>query len=161
MAHCIHLFHEEVPVLTRSQTKIAFCPYSNRTLRSGTMPFMQLARAGLTIGLGTDIAGGPSLSMLRQMGEALNSANLSGSVLSPAGALYLATLGGAAVLGLEEQIGNFAPGKDADFVVIDHKQADPLSGQSPHNAPPQILSRLCYNADAHCIKHVYIRGTPR
>jgi guanine deaminase len=161
MAHCIHLFQEEVSLLTRSQTKIAFCPYSNRTLRSGIMPYMQLARAGLTIGLGTDIAGGPSLSMLRQMGEALNSANMSGPSLSPAGALYLATLGGAAVLGLEDQIGNFAPGKDADFVIIDHQQTDPLSGQGPYNAPAQVLSRLCYNADAHCIKRVYIQGKPQ
>jgi guanine deaminase len=161
MAHCIHLLQEEVSLLTHSQTSVAFCPYSNRTLRSGTMPYTQLAGAGMRIGLGSDIAGGPSLSLFRQMGEALNSANTSGPSLSPPGALYLATLGGAAVLGLEDQIGNFAPGKDADFVVIDHKQADPLSGQGLYNEPSHILSRLCYNADAHCIKQVYIRATPR
>src|SRR5207247_743594 len=132
-------------LLAETRTNISFCPYSNRALRSGTMPFEKLQRAGLRIALGSDIAGGPSLSMFRQMGEALNSANAYVSCLSPAGALYLATLGGAEVLGLGDRIGNFAPNKDADFIVVDYKRVDPLSGEGYYNHPAQILSRLCYN----------------
>jgi len=114
MAHCIHLSTDEIARLSRSQVNVAFCPYSNRTLGSGTMPYRKLRDAGLNISLGTDVAGGPSLAMLEQMQETIAAANISWSE-----ALYLATLGGAKALGLSDQIGNFETGKDADFVVVD------------------------------------------
>jgi guanine deaminase len=161
MAHCIHLSDDEVSLLKRSETKVSFCPYSNRALRSGVMPYERIARAGLTIGLGSDIAGGPSLSMLRQMGEALNSANINTACLSTAGALYLATMAGAEALGLADRIGNFSPGKDADFIVLDQNAVDPLKGKGPYNSPDQILSRLCYRGDSHCVKQVYVKGVAK
>lgn len=80
------------------------------------MPYQTLHAAGLNISLGTDVAGGPSLSMLDQMREAMAAARISRSE-----ALYLATLGGAKALGLAGRIGNFDPGKDADFVVVDQE----------------------------------------
>jgi guanine deaminase len=156
LGHCIHLSDPEISELARSRTNVAFCPYSNRTLRSGVMPFARLRDAGLQIGLGTDIAGGPSLSMFRQMGEAVNSASV-----STRGAFYLATLGGAKVLQLDNHIGSMDPGKDADFTVIDYLRADPLSGTGGYNTPAHVLSRLCYNGDAQCVKEVYIRGEKR
>ena len=160
-AHCIHLSEAEVSTLARTRTGVAFCPYSNRTLRSGLMPYGRLKQAGLRIGLGSDVAGGPTLSMLRQMGEALNSANAEIQTLTPAGALYLATLGGAEVLGLGEQVGNFAAGRDADFMVLDFRCMDPLSAGGKYNAPEQILSRICFRGDANCVKAVYIQGDRR
>lgn len=114
MAHCIHLSSGETSLLARTRTNVAFCPYSNRTLRSGTMPYRVLRDAGLNISLGTDVAAGPSLSMLEQMQQAMSAANIPESE-----ALYLATLGGAKALGLQARIGSFEPGKDADFVVVD------------------------------------------
>ena len=113
MAHCIHLAPDEIALLSRARTNVAFCPYSNRTLRSGTMPYQTLRDAGLNISLGTDVAGGPSLSMLEQMREAMTAAQIPWSE-----ALYLATLAGAKALGLADRIGNFERGKDADFVVV-------------------------------------------
>ena len=114
MAHCIHLTSDEIALLRRTSTKVAFCPYSNRNLRSGTMPYQKLHYAGLNISLGTDVAGGPSLSMIDQMREARAAAHFSRDE-----ALYLATLAGAKTLGLQDRIGNFAAGKDADFVVLE------------------------------------------
>ena len=114
MAHCIHLTSDEIATLLRSQVNVAFCPYSNRTLRSGTMAYETLREKGLNISLGTDVANGPSLAMLEQMREAMVAAHISWPE-----ALYLATLGGAKALGLSERIGNFESGKDADFVVVD------------------------------------------
>ena len=119
MAHCIHLSSDEVGLLSRTRTNVAFCPYSNRTLRSGTMPYHTLRAAGLNIALGTDVAGGPSLSMLQQMQEAIDAVHIPWSE-----ALYLATLGGAKALGLSAQVGNFEAGKDADFVVVDGKSIE-------------------------------------
>jgi guanine deaminase len=57
--------------------------------------------------------------MLPTLGAAYNVTQMSRNYLSPLRAFYLATLGGARALGLDGQIGNFAPGKEADFVVLD------------------------------------------
>ena len=116
MAHCIHLAPDEISVLSRNRVNVAFCPYSNKTLHSGTMPYQRLRDAGLNISLGSDVAGGPSLSMLDQMREAMIAGGISWFE-----ALYLATLGGAKALGLSDRIGNFEVGKDADFVVVDQE----------------------------------------
>ena len=114
MAHCIHLSPDEIGLLARRHTNVAFCPYSNRNLRSGTMPYSTLRDAGLKIGLGTDVAGGPSLSMLDQIDQAIDAVKI-----PEPEAFYLATLGGARILGLENRVGSLEPGKDADFVVLD------------------------------------------
>lgn len=161
MAHCIHLSDDEIRLLARTQTRVAFCPSSNRTLRSGVMPYARLRDAGLSIGLGTDIAGGPTLSMFRQLDEALNSANVNDTALTPAGALYLATLGGAKVLGIADRVGSLAVGKDADFLVVNHAALDPLQGRGPYTKPEHILSRLCMRGDSGCIEQVYIAGGRR
>src|SRR5437899_12586610 len=101
MANCIPLSAAEITLLAKREVKIAFCPYSNRTLRSGTMPYFKLRDAGLMITLGTDIAGGPSLSMFEQMREAIRATGM-----APIEALYLATLAGARPLGISDHIGN-------------------------------------------------------
>ncbi len=154
MAHCIHLSSEEIDVLAARGAKVAFCPYSNRMLRSGTMPYRRLRDAGLHIALGTDIAGGASLSMLRQMGEALM---VSGD-LSVIEAFYMATLGGAAALEISDRVGNLATGKDADFVVLDYKQVDPAREVAGYDEPELVLSRLSFRGDRHLITEVYLRG---
>lgn len=115
MAHCIHLSEAEAKYLASTKTKVAHCPYSNKFLHSGLMPYNKWKNLGLTIGLGTDIAASPSLSMFEQMRAAKMKAKE---------AFYLATLGGAKVLGMEDRIGNFVKGKDADFVVLDAAKLD-------------------------------------
>ena len=144
MAHCIHLSAEEINLLAKREVKIAFCPYSNQTLRSGTMPYRKLQDAGLMISLGTDIAGGPSLSMFEQMREAIRA-----TAMTPTEALYLATLAGARSLGISDHIGNFAAGKDADFIVVDVK---------PRRKAEEALSTLCLESDKKCVVEVYVRG---
>jgi guanine deaminase len=71
------------------------------------------------IGLGTDVGGGTSFSMLRTQSEAYKVVQVAGGRLSSLSAFYHATLGGARALYLEHQIGNFAPGKEGDFAVLD------------------------------------------
>ena len=50
---------------------IAHCPQSNTNLSSGIAPARRYLDEGLRIGLGTDIAGGHSLSMLRAIADAI------------------------------------------------------------------------------------------
>ena len=79
----------------------------------------------MRVGLGTDVGAGTSFSMLQTMNEAYKVLQLSGQQLSAESAFHLATLGGAHSLYLDDRIGNFTAGKEADFVVLD-PQATPL-----------------------------------
>jgi guanine deaminase len=79
----------------------------------------------MRVALATDVGGGSSFSMLRTMGEAYKVAQLQGQSLTPLRAFYLATLAGARMLRLEAQIGHFARGTEADFIVLD-PEATPL-----------------------------------
>lgn len=124
-AHCIHLDREDRRRMGESGAAMAFCPTSNLFLGSGTFDLAAADAAGVHVGLGSDVGAGTSFSQLRTLSEAYKVAQLQGQRLSPWEALYLATLGGARSLYLDDRIGNFAPGKEADFVVLD-PQATPL-----------------------------------
>jgi guanine deaminase len=73
MAHSIYLNSEERSLLRRHGCAIAHCPCSNRFLQSGVMPLRQTMLEGFRIGLGSDIAGGTSLSLLNEAKEAVES----------------------------------------------------------------------------------------
>ena len=80
----------------------------------------------MKVGLGTDVGGGDSFSILRTINEAYKVQQLQGHNLSPFRSLYLATLGGARCLDLDSEIGNFEPGKEADFILLDYQGTDLL-----------------------------------
>jgi guanine deaminase len=118
-AHCIHLDHEDRQRMAVTGSAMAFCPTSNLFLGSGLFDVQAAQDQGVRVGIGTDVGGGTSFSMLRTLDEAYKVCQLAGNRLSPWRAFYLATLGGAAALYLDDRIGNFEPGKEADFVVLD------------------------------------------
>ncbi|MYD76415.1 MAG: amidohydrolase family protein, partial [Gammaproteobacteria bacterium] len=80
---------------------------------------------GVRVGLGTDVGGGDSFSILRTINQAYKMQQIQQYSLPPIRALYMATLGGARALDLDRHIGNFEKGKEADFVVLDYA-ATPL-----------------------------------
>lgn len=124
-AHCIHLSEDEWQRMAETQCNIAFCPTSNLFLGSGLFPLHRAQALGIDVGLGTDVGAGTSLSLLQTMNEAYKVMQLQGQTMSPARSFYLATLGAARTLDLESELGNFLPGKEADFLVLD-LQATPL-----------------------------------
>jgi guanine deaminase len=120
-AHGVHLTDAEFARLSQAESTIAFCPTSNLFLGSGLFK-LEKAKSKehpVKLGLGTDVGAGTSFSLLQTAGEAYKIAQLRQQKLSPFQALFLATLGGARALGLEDKIGNFETGKEADFIVID------------------------------------------
>jgi guanine deaminase len=125
LAHGVHLCDDECARLAETGSAIAFCPTSNLFLGSGLFDLAQAERFKVNVGLGTDVGGGTSFSLLQTLNEAYKVMQLQGEKLSPFKSLYLATLGGARALRLEERIGTLQPGSDADFVVLDYK-ATPL-----------------------------------
>src|SRR5436190_6901512 len=83
------------------------------------------AKRPIEVGLGTDVGGGTSFSLLSTMAAAYEIAQLNGRALGAVEAFYLATLGGARTLALEDKVGSIAPGREADLTVLDPK-ATPL-----------------------------------
>ncbi|SDH86681.1 guanine deaminase [Pseudomonas benzenivorans] len=124
-AHGVHLCDEECRRLAETGSAVAFCPTSNLFLGSGLFDLNKLEQHGVRVGLGTDVGAGTSFSQLQSLNEAYKVMQLQGKKLDPFKSLYLATLGGAQALYLDDKIGNFAIGKDADFVVLDYR-ATPL-----------------------------------
>lgn len=118
-AHCLHMDHEDRRCMASKGGAAAFCPTSNLFLGSGLFDLPAMRAAGVSSGLGTDVGGGTSLSLLRTASEAYKVLHMQEHALPSMQALYLATLGAAEALRLDDRIGNFAAGKEADFVVLD------------------------------------------
>jgi guanine deaminase len=106
-------------MLAEQRALAAFCPTSNLFLGSGLFDLRRMRNAGVLVGIATDVGGGTSFSMLKTLAEGYKIAQLADQPLSAYRAFYLATLGGAQGLHLDDRIGNFVPGKEADFVVVD------------------------------------------
>jgi len=125
LAHGIHLDAADRHCLAQQGATLAFCPTSNTFLGSGLFDLRANHQQGIRVGLATDIGGGTSFSLLQTLSEAYKVQQLAGGHLPPLQGIYLATLGGAEALYLEDRLGNFLPGKEADFVVLD-PSATPL-----------------------------------
>ena len=125
-AHGIHLNDQQWQRLHEAGSAVAYCPTSNLFIGSGLFRLIKADEFSVNVGLGTDVGGGDSFSMLRTINEAYKIQQLQGHNLSPFRALYFATLGGAKSLDLDRCIGNFEPGKEADFVVLDYGGTDLL-----------------------------------
>lgn len=124
-AHSIHLSDREWSSLASNNASISHCAMSNLFIGSGLFNYSRAVKENVKVGIGTDVGGGDSFSMLRACNETYKAQQLQKNTISPASLLYLSTLGGARALDLDGHIGNFSVGKEADMVVLD-EQATPL-----------------------------------
>nr|XP_009681523.1 PREDICTED: guanine deaminase-like isoform X2 [Struthio camelus australis] len=130
MAHACYLSEEELKLFNLRGAAISHCPSSNFSLRSGILDVQKVLKHNVKLGLGTDVAGGYSASMLDAIRKTMiasctlqvNKANETGLTLKEA--FRLATLGGSQALGLEDVIGNFEVGKEFDALLINAKASD-------------------------------------
>ena len=116
--HSIYLTEREIQSLNESHSSIAHCPTSNMFIGSGLFNLRNLINK-INIGIASDIGGGTSLSMFNNMATSYKIAQLVGSSIHPAQLHWLATMGSAKSLGLENQIGNIKIGNYADLIIID------------------------------------------
>ncbi|MBZ5496622.1 MAG: 8-oxoguanine deaminase [Acidobacteriia bacterium] len=117
-AHGVHVNQSEIALLARTGTGVCHCPSSNMRLASGIAPVREYMDAGVRLGLGVDgSASNDSSHLLAEARMALLLQRVSGNpaALSAGEALWLATVGGARVLGRDD-IGQLAPGKAADLI---------------------------------------------
>jgi guanine deaminase len=141
-AHGVQLTPAEFARLSVTEAAIAFCPTSNLFLGSGLFKLEQAKHRDrpVKLGLGTDIGAGTSFSLLQTANEAYKVAQLRRQTLSPFQALYLATLGGAHALNLDPILGNFNPGKEADFIVLDRRATPLLQFRNPETIPTDLTA---------------------
>jgi guanine deaminase len=160
-AHDVHVTDSELERLSDAGAAVAHCPSSNSFLGSGLFPLARHLSSGVRVALGTDVGAGTSLSML---GEALTAYQLqrvtSESVLlSPGELLYLATAAGASALGLEDETGDFSPGKSADFVLVRPAPGSTLSAVLERvESIEEILGALFALAREDSIAQVRVAG---
>lgn len=158
MAHCIYSTEEELVLMKKRGVYVAHCPQSNTNLSSGIAPVRHFLDEGLHVGLGTDVAAGFSLSMLRAIADAIQVSKLRWRLVDdtkrPLGleeAFYMATLGGGSFFG---QVGSLEPGYEFDALILD-------DGNLPHPrplSPRERLERLVYLADDRNITGKYVSG---
>lgn len=187
LGHSVHITEGEASLIKKRQSKVAHCPCSNSALASGMAQVRWMWDRGIDVGLGTDMSGGYSPSMLEAARQAVLvsrqlAAQLSDEAerqkvnLSVPQVLYLATRGGAKVVGLDEKIGGFERDKDWDAQLIGLNVVA-SSGKTEHeNAVEQgdtgnvdlfpwdmskwddMIAKWVYNGDDRNAKKVWVKG---
>ena len=157
--HCIWLDDEDFARMAATGSAASVCPTSNLFLGSGLFDFEKADSAGALLSLGTDVGAGTSFSILQTMNEAYKVARLKGSYLPALRMFYLATLGAARAMDLEGTIGSFAPGAEADFLVLDPQATPLLARRSGHcNTLEEQLFALALLGDDRTVFATYAMG---
>lgn len=162
MAHGVHLSDADLDLMRRRGSAVAHCPLSNFFFAGTTLPCRKLMERGNKVGLGTDVAGGYSPSMI-------DSARLTvvascahqqqhpeeTARLDYRHAFYLATLGGAEALGLSEKIGTFAPGMELDAVIL---TTSTNVNVFETDTTSDIFQKVMNLGDDRNVKRVFVQG---
>jgi len=159
LAHGIHLSEAELARLAERGGRISHCPNSNLFLGSGLFPMKRTREAGVLVGLGSDIGAGTTPSLFNAMADAYKVQQVQGSVLDPFQLWYLATLGGARVLSLDDRIGSLEAGKEADFIVIDLQATPLLEMRTVHTKTVEdLLAGLIFMGDDRLVRKTFVGG---
>lgn len=161
--HAIHMHEGDFCTCHQSGAALAHCPTSNLFLGSGLFPLFQAVdpRRPVKVGLGTDVGGGTSLSQLQTLNEAYKVAAMAGHKLDAVQAFYLATLGGARALHLDDRIGIIAPGHEADICVLDPHATPLMDFRAGYCASiEELLFMLMTLGDDRAVRATYVAGVP-
>jgi 5-methylthioadenosine/S-adenosylhomocysteine deaminase len=154
-AHCVMLDEEDIALMAKRGASVSHCVESNMKLASGTAPIVQMLKAGVKVGIGTDgAASNNDVDMFREMDSVAKIhkvINMDPTAMNAEQTLHAATLGGATTLQADKQIGSLEVGKKADLIVLDMNQ--------PHLTPVyNIPSHLVYAARGADVVHSIIAG---
>jgi guanine deaminase len=165
MAHCVWSGDEEIALMKAGGVFVAHCPQSNTNLASGIAPVRRYLSENLSVGLGSDVAGGVHTSIFRAMQDAIAVSKLRQYLLDDARkdegrdkpltveeAFYLATKGGGAFFG---NAGSFEAGYECDALVID--DAEFRSGLLERSIPERLERAVYLSGDRH-IRAKWARG---
>ena len=173
LAHANLVDDADMTTIRRRMTGIAHCPLSNLSLSRSVFPARKALDRGIRVGLGTDIAGGPSASILtncqlaivasRALEDGVNPAlppgrrGVPGSRIDYREAFWMATAGGAEALGVKT--GLFRPGFEFDAIVIDAGATDSdFRVWTELDDGDEVLQKIIYNANRRNISRVWVGG---
>lgn len=158
MAHCIHVTEEEIELMAKNQVFVAHSSNSNCNLASGIAPIRKLLCKGVPVGLGSDISGGHTLSMMDVIVNSAQVANLKwlesdkrDTAFSTAELFYLATKGGGKFFG---KVGSFEEGYEFDALVIDDSSLTAFRELSLE----ERLQKFIYTGDDRNIIERFVAG---
>lgn len=159
MAHCVYSDDAEIERMKKNGVYIAHCPQSNSNLSSGIAPIRSFLEQGLKVGLGSDVAGGASLSIFRAMADAVQVSKLRWRLLDESQkpvtvreAFYMGTKGGGEFFG---KVGSFETDYEFDALVLDEshlKHPLPLTME-------ERVERFLYLADDRDVQHKFVKGS--
>jgi guanine deaminase len=161
LAHGIHLSERELCRCHETGTALSHCPTSNLFLGSGLFRARDVKdpKRPVHVGIGTDIGGGTSFSMFATMSEAYKVAQLEGHPIDAIEAFFLATLGGARALALDDRIGTLAAGREADMVVLDPNATPLLAFRNRRSCSiTETLAILTTLGDDRAVRATYVAG---
>lgn len=163
MAHDVHVTDGELARLAASRTAVSHCPCSNAALGSGIFPLRRHVAAGVPCALGTDVGGGTGFGLLKEGLQAylMQRVVADGFPLHAGHLLYLATRAGAEALGLDGEVGDFSPGRAADFVYVRPDPGSALAAAFERVGEPlDMLSAVFTLGDRGAVRDVRVEGEP-
>ncbi len=154
LAHCVWLSESEREILRETKTHVLHCPSSNMKLASGYASIPELLAEGIAVSIGAD--GAPCNNNLdgfmeMRLAALLHKPRVGPTAMPASQVLKLATMGGAAALGLQDQIGSLELGKRADVIAVDVSQSHCVPVSNPY-------STIVYAARSSDVAHVVVDG---
>jgi guanine deaminase len=176
MAHGIHLSKAEIDLVLDRKVGLSHCPNSTYSLDSGILNVRHLLSRGVKLSLGTDVAGGYSASMLDAIRQTIiaskskcfeeasvlqatnDDAKVVHAPINYTEAFYLATVGGAEVMGMEDQIGSFSVGKQFDAQLIDPEAPGSPFDVFARDSLRDIFQKFIFIGDDRNVEKVFVYG---
>ena len=159
--HAIHLTERERGRLHETNAAVIHCPTSNTFIGSGLFDLSAMIQKGQCVGLASDVGGGSSFSQLRTMASAYEIAQLRGNPLHAAQLLWLATVGSAKALRMDDKIGNLLPCYEADMIALDLASIPAIAQRSKHaDSIWEAIFPTIMLGDDRAITQVWIAGEP-
>ncbi len=154
-AHCIHATDHDVQLFAQTGTKVAHCVGANTKGGKGVCPVLDMRKAGVDVGVGTD---GPSsgntldlFTQFKMIASAQKTRYHSRGIFPAPEIVAMGTMGGARVLGAEREIGSIEPGKKADLVLLETDSVNMFPCYNPYSV-------IVYSAGAHNVDSVWANG---
>lgn len=175
LAHAVHLSEQEVKLVAERRSGVSHCPCSNSAITSGAARVRWLLDSGVQVGLGTDMSGGYSPSVLdaarqaslvsRHVAMGLEGEDKERAKLSVEEVLYLATKGGAKLVGLDGRVGGFEVGMewDAQMICLGSVDDDGVGEESNVDvfgweSWEDIVAKWLFGGDDRNTRKVWVRG---
>jgi len=173
LAHCNFVSPTDMEIMKSALTGIAHCPISNAYFANSVFPLRRALDIGVSVGMGTDISGGPSPSIFENARFAIAASRMleegvdpeiasasrghPGSRIDFREALWVATAGGAEVLDIP--VGKFEKGRHFDAILVDHHEAtDRAAFSNSTTSGEDFVQQLIYNVSQSDIRSVWVNG---